>query len=89
MPNFPNEKVLQVAKEQGWSDRDIEQARIQGFCEVNGILLKHIDRYRYARMQFCMPKSHIKKTEKHLKDCPTCSKIVDKSMQSSSEGETE
>lgn len=78
---FPNEKVLQDAKELGWSEEDIESARLQGMCNVNGIVLMHIHRYRYARMQFCMLKSQIRKIKRHLKDCPVCTKIVEESMQ--------
>lgn len=81
--SFPNAKVLEDAKEQGWPDRDIEQARIQGFCNVNDIVLTHLHRYRYARMQFCMSKNEIRKIKKHLKDCPVCSQIVEESMQKS------
>lgn len=65
-------EYIQHLKDNGLSDKDIEIAKLEGWCEVNGILLRNIDRYRYAEMQFCMPKTHIKKTEKHLKDCPKC-----------------
>ena len=80
---FPNAKVLEDAEKLGWGEKDIDQARIMGFCKVNDILLTHIHRYRYARMQFCMSKSEIRKIKKHLKDCPECSRIVEESMQKS------
>jgi len=61
---------------EGFTAPDLDIAEKEGWCKVNDILLKHIDRYRYAEMQFCMPKSQIKKIEKHLKDCPDCLQII-------------
>ena len=57
---FPNAKVREDAEKEGWPEESIEQARILGFCNVNGIVLTNLHRYRYARMQFCMPESQMK-----------------------------
>jgi len=80
---FPNAKVLEDAREQGWPEESIEQARLLGFCNVNGIVLTNLHRYRYARMQFCMSEYQKKKIKRHLKDCPTCTEIVAGLMQKS------
>lgn len=75
-----NDRMKQVSEEQHWSEEDKRLADVEGMCEVNGVILTHLDRYRFAQMQFCMPKTHIKKTMKHLKDCPSCSAIIAKNQ---------
>jgi len=79
--SFPNAKVLEDAKELGWSERDIESARIHGLCNVNGVVLTHLTRYQYREMKFMLSKKDIRKIEKHLKDCPTCAEICDYHIQ--------
>ena len=75
-----NDRVKKVAEEQHWSEEAKQRADIEGWCEVNEVLLTHLDRYRFAQMQFCMPKTHIKKTMKHLKDCPSCRAVIAESQ---------
>jgi hypothetical protein len=51
---------------------------LKGLCEVNGVILSHASRYMIAKMEFALSKTDLKRAKKHLKDCPSCTEIVEK-----------